>query len=75
MVRRSGDKPAIPPAVIIRAAGLFIRAMKTATSEVKEAKDATSEGGVKVTKLEALEIVEVVFATVMDDLAELLTDA
>ena len=68
-------KPALPPAVIIRAAGLFIRAMKTATSEVKEAKDLSSEGGAKVTKLEALEIVEIVFATVMDDLADLIADS
>ena len=73
MVRKK--KPALPPAVIIRAAGLFIRAMKTATSEVKEAKDLSSEGGVKVTKLEALEIVEIVFATVMDDLADLIADS
>ncbi len=73
MVRKK--KPALPPAVIIRAAGLFIRAMKTATSEVKEAKDLSSEGGAKVTKLEALEIVEIVFATVMDDLADLIADS
>jgi hypothetical protein len=51
-------------------AHIIIRAVKEAAAEVREAKQADSDGGKKITPEEALEIVEVVFAAVMPDLVE-----
>ena len=69
---RSG-KAALPPVVVIKAVGIFARALKAAVAEIKEAKDPDSAGGRKVTRDEALEIVEVVFGSILDDVVDILT--
>ncbi|MEE9365177.1 MAG: hypothetical protein V3W44_00685 [Dehalococcoidales bacterium] len=63
-------RAALPPLAVVRIAGIIIRAVKEAAAEVREAKQADSDGGKKITPEEALEIVEVVFAAVMPDLIE-----
>ena len=72
--RTRGDKMGVlPPFVVVKVAGIFVRAIKAAAAEVKEAKAPDSDGGRKVTIEEALEVVEVVFASIIDDVAEIIS--
>jgi hypothetical protein len=63
---------ALPPIIVIRVVGIFAGALKAAVSEIKEAKAPDSDGGRKITRDEALEIVEVVFGSIIEDVVEIL---
>jgi hypothetical protein len=64
---------ALPPIIVIRIVGIFTGALKAAVAEIKEAKAPDSDGGRKITRDEALDIVEAVFGSILDDVIEVLT--
>jgi hypothetical protein len=60
------------PAVVVRIAGVVVRAIKAAAAEVKEAKEPDSDGGRKITLNEAIDVAEAALGAVVGDVADIL---